>query len=122
MLTERRDYLLRLIQQASAAARRIRELLTGEGTEATDMVREADQEIRALLGGGSQAQLLERVDADTAVRLVGDAERIRAWIDLLQAQAEALTKSGDSVQAQRVQDRASALESAAARMASSSGP
>ena len=122
MLTERRDYLLRLIQQASAAARRIRELLTGEGAEATDLVREADQEISALLGGGSQAQLLERVDADTAVRLVGDAERIRAWIDLLQAQAEALTKSGDGVQAQRVQDRAAALESAAARMASSSGP
>ena len=122
MLTERRDYLLRLIQQASAAARRIRELLTGEGAQATDLVREADQEISALLGGGSQAQLLERVDADTAVRLVGDAERIRAWIDLLQAQAEALTKSGDGVQAQRVQDRAAALESAAARMASSSGP
>ena len=122
MLTERRDYLLRLIQQASAAARRIRELLTGEGAEATDLALEADQEISALLGGGSQAQLLERVDADTAVRLVGDAERIRAWIDLLQAQAEALTKSGDGVQAQRVQDRAAALESAAARMASSSGP
>jgi hypothetical protein len=122
VLTERRDYLLRLIQQASAAARRIRELLTGEGAEATDLVRDADQEISALLGGGSQAQLLERVDADTAVRLVGDAERIRAWIDLLQAQAEALTKSGAGAQAQRVQDRATALESAAARMASSSGP
>jgi hypothetical protein len=122
VLTERRDYLLRLIQQASAAARRIRELLTGEGAEAMDLVRDADQEISALLGGGSQAQLLERVDADTAVRLVGDAERIRAWIDLLQAQAEALTKSGDGAQAQRVQDRAAALESAAARMASSSGP
>ena len=122
MLTERRDFLLRLIQQASAAARRIRELLTGEGAEAMDLVCDADQEISALLGGGSQAQLLERVDADTAVRLVGDAERIRAWIDLLQAQAEALTKSGDGAQAQRVQDRAAALESAAARMASSSGP
>ena len=121
MLTERRDYLLRLIQQASAAARRIRELLTGEGAEATDLVREADQEISALLGGRSQAQLFERVDADTAARLVGDAERIRAWIDLLHAQAEALTKVGDSAQAQRVHDRAAALESSAARMASSSG-
>ena len=121
MLTERRDYLLRLIQQASAAARRIRELLSGEGTEATDLVQEADQEISALLGGGSQAQLLERVDADTAVRLVGDAERIRVWIDLLRAQAEALTKSGDGAQAQRVHERAAALGSSAARMASSSG-
>jgi len=121
VLTERRDYLLRLIQQASAAARRIRELLSGEGTEATDLVQEADQEISALLGGGSQAQLLERVDADTAVRLVGDAERIRVWIDLLRAQAEALTKSGDGAQAQRVHERAAALGSSAARMASSSG-
>ena len=121
MLTERRDYLLRLIQQASAAARRIREMLTGEGAEAADVVREADQAIGALLGGGSQSQLLERVDADTAVRLVGDAERIRVWIDLLRAQAEALTKSGSAVQAERVQERAQALESAAARVASSSG-
>ncbi len=120
MLTERRDYLLRLIQQASAAARRIRELLTGEA-EATDVVREADQAIGDLLGGGSQAQLLERVDADTAVRLVGDAERIRVWIDLLRTQAEALTKSGADAQAQRVKERALALETAAVRVASSSG-
>ena len=121
MLTERRDYLLRLIQQASAAARRIRELLSGEGVEANDLVRQADQEISALLGGGAQGQLLERVDADTAVRLVGDAERIRAWVDLLRAQAEALTRGGDSAQAMRVQERAAALENSATRVASSSG-
>jgi hypothetical protein len=120
VLTERRDYLLRLIQQAGAAARRIREMLTGEGVEATDVVREADETIAALLGGGPQAHLLERVDADTAVRLVGDAERIRVWVDLLRAQAEALTKSGADTQAERVRRRALALETAAARMASPS--
>ncbi len=121
MLTERRDYLLRLIQQAGAAARRLRELLTGEASAASDVAREADAAIGALLGGGSQALLLERVDGDTAVRLVGDAERVRCWVELLRVQADALSRSGPDVDAQRVRDRAVALEAAAARLAGSLG-
>ena len=76
MLTERRDYLLRLIQQAGAAARRLRELLTNEGVDGGEVAREADQAIGALLGGGHQGALIERVDADTAVSLMGDEERV----------------------------------------------
>ncbi|MGQ0641740.1 MAG: hypothetical protein ACT4P6_13405 [Gemmatimonadaceae bacterium] len=121
MLTERRDYLLRLIQQAGAAARRLRELLTEEGVDGDEVAREADQAIGALLGGGPQAQLLERVDADTAVRLLSDPERVRVWVDLLRAQSDALRRSGADAQAQRVQDRAAALAAAAARLAESLG-
>lgn len=121
MLTERRDYLLRLIQQAGAAARRLRELLTGVGVDAGEVSREADQAISALLGGGPQAQLLERVDPDTAVRLVGDKERLRVWIDLLRVQAKALHAAGSDGQAHGVEARAAALEAAQGRQDQSLG-
>jgi hypothetical protein len=121
VLTERRDYLLRLIQQAGAAARRLRELLTAEGAQDDEVAREADLAIGALLGGGPQAQLLERVDADTAVRLVGDKERLRLWIDLLRIQCEALRSAESESQAQRVEGRAAALEAALARHEDSLG-
>lgn len=117
MLTERRDYLLRLIQQAGAAASRLRELLTGEAAPAQDVAREADQAIGALLGGGSQALLLERLDADSAVRLAGDAHRVRWWVELLHLQADALARSGAEVDAQRVRARASEIEAASTRLA-----
>ncbi len=113
MLTERRDYILRLIQQAGAAARRLRERLVGEADSATEVANEADQEISALLGGAALAPLIERVDAITAVQLIGDKERMRAWIELLAVRAEALVVSGDHADAHRVVERASALSDAA---------
>lgn len=122
MLTERRDYLLRLIQQAGVAASRLRELLTGEAAPAHDVVREADQAIGALLGGGSQAQLLERLDADSAVRLMGDVERVRIWVELLRLQADAHNKSGAEDAAQRIRTRADEIETASGRLADSLGP
>lgn len=111
MLTERRDYILRLIQQAAAAARRLREQLTGEAQPASDVARDAEQAIAELLGGGVQGQLLERVDAATAARLVGDPERVRAWIELLRVQADALA-AGSAQDEARIRERAAALERA----------
>lgn len=122
MQTERRDYLLRLIQQIGAAASRLRELLTGEAAAAQDVAREADQAIGTLLGGGSQAQLLERLDADSAVRLTGDVERVRLWVELLRLQADALTKSGSEEAAQRLRMRADEIQMASERLADSLGP
>jgi len=122
MLTERRDYLLRLIQQAGAAASRLRELLTGEAAPAQDVAREADHAIGALLGGGSQAQLLERLDADSAVRLTGDVERVWLWVELLRLQGDALSKSGAEDAAQRLRTRAAEIETASVRLAGSLGP
>lgn len=115
MLTERRDYLLRLIQQAGAAARRLREMLTGEAA-ADDVAREAEESIATLLGGRAQSQLLERVDPDTAVRLLGDAERVRVWIELLQVQAAACDKRGAAELGVQLRSRAAALDAAGARL------
>lgn len=116
MLTERRDYILRLIQQAGAAARRLRERLTGEADSATEVASEADQEISALLGGAAMAPLIERVDADTAVQLVGDKDRVRVWTELLRVRADALAAGGAAADAQRVRERADALTGAATRL------
>lgn len=113
MLTERRDYILRLIQQAGAAARRFRERLTGEADSATEVANEADQEISALLGGAAMAPLLERVDATTAVQLLGDNERVHAWVELLTVRAEALVRSGADADAHRVMERVKAIVAAA---------
>lgn len=121
MLTERRDYLLRLIQQAGAAARRLRERLIGEAESATDVASEADREISALLGGAAMAPLLGRVDATTAVQLVGDKERISAWVALLRIRADALLASGAEMDAGRARERADALAAAAAQLAESLG-
>ena len=116
MLTERRDYILRLIQQAGAAARRLRERLIGEADSATDVASEADQEIGALLGGAAMAPLIERVDAAPAVQLVADKERVRAWVELLRVRADALAASGAAADAQRVRGRADTLAVAVARL------
>ena len=116
MLTERRDYILRLIQQAGAAARRLRERLIGDADSATEVASEADQEISTLLGGPAMAPLIERVDAVTAVQLIGDKERIRAWIELLAVRAEALVVSGAAADAERVRERADAVAAAATRL------
>lgn len=116
MLTERRDYLLRLIQQAGVAAARLRERLTGEGSAPESVARDADAEITALMAPGPQATLIERVDADTAVRLVEDPARIAAWIELLQVKADALAASGNANAAQALRERATTLRDAAQRL------
>ncbi len=116
MLTERRDYILRLIQQAGAAARRLRERLISEADSATEVASEADQEISALLGGAAMAPLIERVDAKTAVQLLGDKERVRAWIELLSLRAEAFVMRGAVEDAHRVAERVNALVAAAEQL------
>lgn len=121
MLTERRDYLLRLIQQAAAAARRLRELLTQEAAAADEVAREANDAIGALLGGAAHSQLLERVDAETAVRLLADPERVRAWVELLRVQGDALRREGAESRADWLRGRALALDSASKRLEDSLG-
>lgn len=116
MLTERRDYILRLIQQAGAALRRLRERLLGEADAGADVAAETAVEIGALLGGGTTAALIERVDAATAVMLVADRERIGVWVELLRLRADALASSGAGDEAAVVRERADALAAAATRL------
>ncbi|MES2521149.1 MAG: hypothetical protein V4617_00530 [Gemmatimonadota bacterium] len=105
MPAARDDYLLRLITQAAAALRRLREKLGG-GT-ADEVVREAGAAIGALLG--PQRDLLERLDAASARSIVGNPDTVRAWSELLVLQADAELLRGQRESAERLRARARAL-------------
>ena len=106
MPAARDDYLLRLITQAAAAMRRLRELLVGGGS-AEEVVRDAGAAISALLG--PQRSLLERLDAASAASIVGNADTVRAWSSLLLLQSEAEAIRGNTAEANRLSARARAL-------------
>lgn len=102
----RDDYLIRLITQAAAAIRRLRGQLDA-GDEASDVLREAGTAIGELLG--PQRLLLERLDAATAARSLGNPDTVRAWSDLLLLQADAEAALGRTAVAERLRTRATAL-------------
>jgi hypothetical protein len=113
MPASREDYLLRMIQQAGEVLRRLRARLTGElaTDDDPDVEREAGKAIATLLG--PQAPLLQQLDATSAVRIVGDAERVGLWIAFMRVQAEAQRAGGRADAADRLAARATALEQAA---------
>jgi hypothetical protein len=115
MPAARDDYLVRLITQAAAALRRVRERLrTGDAPE--ELAREARGAVGELLG--PQAGLLAMLDPGSAAALLGDSERVALWAGLLRAEAEALRRSGEAERASGLEARAAALE----RAAGHSGP
>jgi hypothetical protein len=89
---------------------RLRERLTGTtaGAEATDVEREAGAAIATLLG--PQATLLQQLDPASAVRLVGDADRVALWISFIRVQAAAHRAAGRADAADRLTARAKALD------------
>lgn len=107
----RDDYLIRQIQQAAEAARRVRERLLG-GATAPDVLPEIRAAERELLG--AQGELLKRLDARSAGELLGDPQRLRAWAALLHAEAEAYGRDGRADLATRATQRAEGLEASAA--------
>jgi hypothetical protein len=113
MPSAREDYLLRMLQQLGVVLTRLRERLTGAmgGAEAAEVEREAGGGIATLLG--PQATLLQQLDPQSAVRLVGDADRVAMWIAFMRVQAEAQRASGRADAADRLAARAAALENAA---------
>jgi len=118
MPAAREDYLIRMIQQLGEVLRRLRQRLTGQvdASDAAEVEAEAGAAIVTLLG--PQAPLLQQLDAGSAVRLVGDPERVALWTALLRVQADArradLRRRDDS--ADRLTARAAALEAAAAQL------
>lgn len=102
----RDDYLIRLITQAAEALRRLRAQLD-DGDDASGVNREAGAAISALLG--PQRMLLERVDAATASRSLGNPDTVRAWSSLLLLQADAEAALGNHAAAERIRARATAL-------------
>jgi hypothetical protein len=113
MPASREDYLIRMIQQLGEVLRRLRERLTGkvDADDAAEVEREAGQAIATLLG--PQATLLQQLDPMSAVRIVGDAERVALWTAFMRAQAEAARAGGRVDAADRLATRAVALEQAA---------
>ena len=102
-----------MIQQAAQILRRLRERLTGT-TSAADLAeveRDARTAVETLLG--PQGPLLSQLDPVSAVRLLGDAERVALWVGLLRVQADAQRAAAGTGVADRLSARAAALEQAA---------
>ncbi len=109
---DREDYVLRVIRQAAEALRLLRLRLAG-GADSPEVVRrQAAAAVDALLG--ADAPLLGRLDAPSAVRLVGDPRRVALWRGLLDVEAAAAGAAGDPARADALGRRARALAAAAA--------
>ncbi|HYC53216.1 MAG TPA: hypothetical protein VEB19_19085 [Gemmatimonadaceae bacterium] len=106
MLRTEKDYIMRMIAAAAATVARLRERLTG-GAEPTEIVDEVRAAQTALLG--PETLLLRALDPASAAHAIGDADRLRAWAELLVLEAEALRKAGRIPEADAVAQRASAL-------------
>ncbi len=107
MIRDQRDYLLRMIAMAVATVARLRGRLTGgDGGSAAEVVKAARTAQAELLG--KDGALLRMLDPASAAQMLG-ADRIPAWADLLQLEADALRADGKSDEAIAVEARANAL-------------
>jgi hypothetical protein len=113
-----RDYILRLLEQAAAALRRLRELLSA-GTAAPSAIVEEARAAQAALFGDTWI-LLQRVDVATATALVRDPRQLSLWADLLRVEAEASRSLGDEERAINLETRAAGIATAAARLGATS--
>src|SRR5918992_625190 len=113
MPSAREDYLIRMIQQLGEVLRRLRQRLTGqvEANDAAAVDGEAGAAIATLLG--PQAPLLQQLDPASAVRLVGDADRVALWTAFMRVQADAARVGGRVDAADRLAGRAPAPGQAA---------
>src|SRR5688500_18535512 len=108
-----RDYILRLLEQAAAALRRLRELLGGGAAQPAVIVEEA-RAAQAALFGDTWA-LLERVDVATATALIRDSRQLSLWADLLRVEAEANRAQENAERAEYLETRAAGIAAAAGR-------
>lgn len=106
MLREQRDFLLRLINQASIALARLRERLIA-GTQPDEIVHAARVAQGELLG--KDAALLRALDSSSAAHVIGDEQVVAMWADLLRLEADALRAGGKFEEADAVALRASQL-------------
>ena len=105
-----RDYILRLLEQAAAVVRRLREMLTGSAASPSEIEEQA-RAAQAELFGETWA-LLQRVDVATAIGLIRDARQLALWADLLRIEAEANRQLGDEERAQDLEARAAKIAAA----------
>lgn len=69
--------------------------------------------VRSLLG--ARAPILERIDAESAVRLIADQQQVMLWASLLELEGDAALRAGDAASAEALGDRARALRVACER-------
>ena len=107
MATARDDYLLRQLSLVAEALRRLRARLGGGASaeEVMPAIRLAEGELL-----GPRMQLLRALDAATAARLLGSAEALGLWVELLRLEAQAHRAAGHEVAARAVEGRAMQLE------------
>ncbi|HEX8430657.1 MAG TPA: hypothetical protein VF625_05185 [Longimicrobium sp.] len=84
------DYLLRMIEQAFEAIRRMRRRSRDDDSRAA--LVDLDSAVADLLGPA--AAVAERLDPATAAQLVRDPERVALWARLLAERAEILRAAG----------------------------
>src|SRR5918999_4114121 len=102
-----RDYILRLLEQAAAALRRLRELLGTGSAPPVEIVEEARAAQAALFG--NSWSLLQQVDVATATSLVRDPRQLAMWAELLRAEADATRVLGDAARATHLDTRAAGI-------------
>lgn len=106
-----RGWLERQLQQLADAVARVLRLRRE---------RKLD-EARAALGEtyedlfGLAPEVLDALDVPSAALLLGAAERVRAWAELLDVGADLAADAGDPAGAQRLRERAAAARQAAGR-------
>ena len=98
MLTsnERKDYILRMIAQV----RQMVEALMGKVREnqlADELLAQARESIGLLLG--PMAGIAPRMDSVTAAQMVGDADVVAAWAEVIGAEAAVQRAAGDATAA-----------------------
>jgi hypothetical protein len=108
-----RDYILRLLEQATSVLRRLRELLGAGAAEPAAIAEEARAAQAALFG--DTWVLLQRVDVATATGLIRDARQLSLWAELLRVEAEANRSLGDAERSVYLEARAAGIAAAAAR-------
>ena len=119
MANERRDYVERMIEELAAVVARLVGRLGAATPEAADeVVRGAQAAQGELLG--PLAAALPQVDAASAISLLRDPRRARAWVDLLRVEAAARKLRGADSTALALEMRAADLD--AAITAAAAGP
>jgi hypothetical protein len=108
-----RDYILRLIEQAAAVVRRLRELLDRGAADPVAVADEARAAQAALFA--DSWMLLQRVDVATATALVRDPRQLAVWAELLRIEAQANRAMADVERAEQLERRAQGIVAAASR-------
>ena len=107
-----RDYILRLLEEAAAVLRRLRELLAAGYSKPAVIVDEARAAQSALFG--DMWAMLQRVDVATATALIRDKRQLTLYADLMRVEAQANRSLGDDDRAEYLEARAAGIAAGAA--------